>query len=303
MRWAALALVLLCGCGLGPGEAREGGAELRVTRDFGHTRLSEAKRETLRDGDTVMRFLSAERKVDTRYGGRFVQAIDGLQGAGSSGSRDWFFFVNGVESEEGAAERKLEKGDVIQWDHRNWDGAMRVPAIVGAYPEPFISGYDGKRLPVRVECEDAKATACTEVKQRLDREGARPGGASLGVAATDKVLRVVVGRWDALRAIRAAATIEKGPGESGVFAKMGSKLELLDERGEVVRDAPPGSGLVAATRLGEEGIVWVVTGLDDDGVNAAAAVLDEGTLRDAFAVAATPDGVVKLPVMDEEHEG
>ena len=113
---------------------------------------------------------------------------------------------------------------------------------------------------------------------------------------------MVVGKWDALREIRAAATIEEGPGVSGVFAKLGSRLQLLDERGQVVRDAPPGSGLLAATRLGEEGIVWVVTGLDDEGVNAAAASLDEGTLRDAFAVAAT-HGVVKLPVMDEESEG
>ena len=69
-----------------------------------------------------------------------------------------------------------------------------------------------------------------------------------------------------------------------------------------MRDAPPGSGLVAATRRAMR-IVWVVTGLDDEGVTAAAASLDEGTLRDAFAVAATPEGVVKLPVMDRESEG
>ena len=51
-----------------------------------------------------MRFLVRGRKVDTRYGGRFVQAIDGLSGAGDSGRSDWFFFVNGIWSEEGAAE-------------------------------------------------------------------------------------------------------------------------------------------------------------------------------------------------------
>jgi hypothetical protein len=299
----AAAAVLLAGCGLGPGEARKGGAELRVTRDFGHVRLYDVKRAKLRESDTVMRFLRAQRKVDTRYGGRFVQAIDGLEGSQESGSRDWFFFVNGFESEVGAAERKLEKGDVVQWDYRRWDGAMRVPAIVGAYPEPFVHGIEGKRLPVRVECADPGAGACSEVKDRLDRIGARPGSSSLGVPASDKVLRVVVGKWSDVRAVRAAATIEKGPSASGVFARLGRSLQLLDEQGRVVRDAPPGSGLLAATRREDEGVVWVVTGLDDAGVDAAAAALDEPTLRDAFAVAATPDGVVRLPVMDRESEG
>ena len=44
---------------------------------------------------------------------------------------------------------------------------------------------------------------------------------------------MVVGKWpDALREIRAAATIEKGPGESGVFARLrGSSLQLLGVAG------------------------------------------------------------------------
>jgi hypothetical protein len=90
---------------------------------------------------------------------------------------------------------------------------------------------------------------------------------------------------------------------SGVFARIGSQLQLLDESGHVVRAAPPGSGLVAATSLEDQSVVWVVTGLDDAGVDAAAAAVDEQALRDAFAVAATPEGVVKLPVMDTESEG
>ena len=36
---------------------------------------------------------------------------------------------------------------------------MRVPAIVGAYPAPFTTETGGKRRPVRIECEDVKATA------------------------------------------------------------------------------------------------------------------------------------------------
>jgi hypothetical protein len=87
-----------------------------------------------------------------------------------------------------------------------------------------------------------------------------------------------------------------------VFARFiddGERLELLDARGGVARTAGPGTGLIAATRVGEEeGISFFVTGVDAAGVDAAAGALDERTLRDAFAVAVTREGVTKLPVVN-----
>ena len=76
----AAAAFLVAGCGLGAGEEQEGGAELRVTRDFGHEELGSARLDTLREDQTVMRMLRSEFDVDTRFGGRFVQSIDGLRG-------------------------------------------------------------------------------------------------------------------------------------------------------------------------------------------------------------------------------
>jgi hypothetical protein len=88
-----------------------------------------------------------------------------------------------------------------------------------------------------------------------------------------------------------------------VFARFvddGTQLELLDEDGDVARAADTGTGLVAATALEKQAVVWMVTGLDDVGVQAAAAALDARSLRNAFAVAATPDGPVKLPLVEED---
>jgi hypothetical protein len=241
--------------------------------------------------------------VDTRFGGKFVQTIDGLSGSrGGPGRRDWFYFVNGIEADVGAADRELAPGDVVQWDHRRWDATMRVPAIVGAFPEPFRSGEEGKRIPARVECEDAEAAACRTAKKRLSDAGVSASGATLGTSGGRGVLRVLVGRWSALRGGRAASRLEDGPQASGVFARFddgGRALELLDETGGPARQAPAGAGLVAATEAQGERPVWLVTGLDERGVEAAAALLERRTLRDAFAVAATPDGPVKLPVLAE----
>lgn len=299
MRWFVLAasVLVLAGCGLGEGSERGGGAELRVTRDFGHARLGTARLAKVREADTVMRLLRRDFDVRTRYGGRFVQAIEGRSGKGAAGRVDWFYFVNGFEASVGAAEYGLSPGDVVQWDYRSWKGAMRVPAIVGAFPEPFLHGRGGQRFPVRVECADESSRACKTVKQRLEAAGVSATSASLGTSGTRRVLRVVVAPWKRARIVKTAAELEKGPDKSGVFARIeGNALDLLAADGRVKRRAPAGTGLVAALAPSEEDNIWLVTGLDERGVEAAARALDRRSLRDAYAVAALPDGrVEKLP--------
>ena len=307
MRRLAILLVVLpawSGCGLGPGEEREGdGAELRITRDFGHQRLASETVEPVREGQTVLRLLQSKRKVATRYGGGFVQSIDGLAGRGQGGRRAWVYFVNGIEADDGAADRELFPGDVVTWDYRSWQGAMRVPAIVGAFPEPFQDGVEGKRLPVRVECEDDAGSACREVMASLTGAGAVVTSSPLGSGGGADVLRVVVATFPVARRGRAAQALERGPTESGVFARFadgGRALDLLDDEGRPVRRAPAGTGLVAATSDADQGVIWLVTGVDSEGVDRAAAALDERTLRDAFAVAVTPGGVEPLPLAPED---
>jgi len=289
----------LAGCGVGEGEQRAGGAELRVTRDFGATLLRSSAVARVRDGQTVMRLLEAKHAVETRYGGRFVESIDGLSASARAGRRDWFYFVNGIEAGVGATERELAVGDVIQWDYHRWDAAMRIPAIVGAYPEPFVHGADGKRIPTRLECGSGDELACREVERRLSGVGVRVTRALLASAGGSGLLRVIVARWAQARRVRAAATLARGPSTSGVFARFrpgGAEIELLDEAGQIARAAPRGSGLVAATAGEGDGVVWIVTGVDRAGVEAAAAALDPRRLRDSFAIAATPRGTLALPL-------
>lgn len=296
------AVALSAGCGLGEGDASPGGATLRVTRDFGRVELGGAHTDSLHKGETVMRLLRSRFDVMTRFGGGFVQSIDGQAGEGSSGQRDWFFFVNGVESEVGAAEYDVSAGDRIQWDLRRWQAAMRVPAIVGAFPEPFLNGIEGQRRPVRVECEEAEEEPCSDAKAALENAGVPVSGASLGAPGTQTVVRLVVARWPQARIVRGASTLEEDPATSGVFARFagdGKSLDLLDENGEVARTVRPGDGtaLVAALRPRDDELVWLVTSLDRAGLAAGVAALRERPLRDAFAVAVTGSSVQKLPLV------
>jgi hypothetical protein len=300
---ALVAIVLAAGCGFGEGaEQKGGGATLRVTRDFGHRELGSVHIDKVRESETVMRMLRSEFDVKTRFGGRFVQSIDGLAGQGAGGQVDWFYWVNGVEADKGAAEWQVSPGDQILWDHRDWSAAMRVPAIVGSYPEPFTSGLGGKRRPVRVECDDVHARACTQARNRLNGEGVATSGSSLGAPGTEEITRLVVALWPKARGVRGGSTLEDGPESSGVFARFskdGRTLELLDEHGDPVRRVRRGDGvgLVFALQPRADELVWVVTALDEQGLQAGVRALDRRKLRDAFAVAATGDRVEKLPLV------
>jgi hypothetical protein len=46
----------------------------------------------------------------------------------------------------------------------------------------------------------------------------------------------------------------------------------------------------------ERDVVWLVTGVDGNGVERAARAFERRSLRDAYAIAAGPRGVERLPV-------
>ena len=291
--------LLVAGCGFGAGGTRGGtGAELSVTRDFGRTTVTSAKVKSVRESDTVMRLLQSHAKTTTRYGGKFVQSIDGIAGNSNGGRHDWFYFVNGVEAPTGAADRTLAPGDVVQWDYRRWDASPRVPAIVGAFPEPFLHGQKGKRYPTRIECASS-TKSCNTVQSTLDKSGVPAGSGALGSEARGGVLRIEVGKWADLRKLQDLDVLEDGPSASGVFARFsqnGSTLQLLGPDGQVAQEAPPGTGLVAAILPPDQQPLWVVTGVDEAGVTRAAALLDRARLRNAYALAALPSGPARLPL-------
>jgi hypothetical protein len=258
---AALA-VAVAGCGVGPGESSKGEATLTVTRDYGATPMLESEIADPMESDTVMRALEREAEIETRYGGGFVQSIEGVEGSAVEDGRslDWFFYVNGVESSTGAAEVPVRPGDRIWWDHRDWTDAMRVPAVVGSWPQPFSSG----------------------------------GGADL-----------LVGIWEEIRDREPAQLLAEGPEASGVFAEAGDhidELTALDAQARPAARLGPGSGLVAAVRVGEGRPTWIVTGADLAGLRAAGDLIDAETLRSRYAVASLRGKPLPLPVDPEASE-
>ena len=294
MSAAALLTVALAGCGLGAGPAPSA-ITLTVTRDFGAHTVRSTGPPRVHGQETVMSLLMRNATVTTRYGGGFVQSVDGSSGGSTGGQpHDWFYYVNGVEAPQGAAATNVHPGDHIWWDLHDWSQTDSVPAVVGSYPEPFLNGIDGKRLPVRIECATVSSAPCQMVSSRLRALGVPAALAGIGPGDEPETLRVLVGPWSTLRGDPAAHQIELGPRSSGVYARFaagGGALMLLNEQGTVARTLTAGAGLVAATRYAEEAPTWVITGTDASGVESAAYALDRATLARRFALALAPGGV------------
>jgi hypothetical protein len=297
-----LALVVLggalAGCGLGAGKAPSA-VQLRVTRDFGARVLRQTDTPKIRGQETVMSLLIRNDSVTTRFGGGFVQSIDGLSGGQEGGQPvDWFYYVNGIEARRGAASTVVHPGDQIWWDRHDWSQTEDIPAVVGSFPEPFLNGTGGKRLPVRVECTDAAGRACRTVTTELRRLGVPAAVAAITPGGAPQTLRVMVGPWRSVAGDVATRGIADGPRASGVYArfsKNGRTLTLLDQDGRPTSALLSGAGLIAATRHEEAAPVWVVSGTDTTGVELAARAFNPAVLENRFAVALTASAALPLP--------
>jgi Domain of unknown function (DUF4430) len=283
-------------------------ATLEVTRDFGReTVLSESDTE-LPSRPTVVRLLREHAKVQTELSGLSIKSIDGLRRAEATADDDdettWALNVNGIEADVAPVDYKVYPGDIVQLDLRYWYVTLDVRATVGAFPETFSRGAFGKLFPVRVRCEKPSAWACRHVKQLLHRAGVPSDGtgrpeSGLPPAGNPQRAEILVGRWDHWRSNEWAKRIDEGARYSGVFARFAPNarsLRLLDWYAHPVRSEGAGTGLVAAQRPTEEDLQWVVTGVDDEGVDRAARALGSPALRNAFAVAVTENGAQKVPL-------
>lgn len=168
-RLAVLAVIGALAAGCGSAAGGSGHATVWVTRDRGHVVLHRAK---VPAGLTAMQGLARVAKLETRYGGRYVQAVDGVK---EGGRRAWFYYVNGYLADRGAADYRLHAGDVEWWDYRSWRDPTQDSVVVGAFPEPFLHGYGAKLRPaVVVASGPAGRAVARRLHARLLPAGTRP---------------------------------------------------------------------------------------------------------------------------------
>jgi len=162
-------------------------------------------------GLTAMQALDREADIETRYGGRFVQSIEGHEG-NLGARRDWFYFINGFEGDRSATDYELRDGDVEWWDLRSWRKRMREPVVVGAFPEPFLHGFGGQTRPVSVRYVTGTRSGAAAIGRLLGASSVAPAAVA---APPDAHLFLVAAKTGGTF----LATPRNGAGEPGAPVK------------------------------------------------------------------------------------
>ncbi len=282
------------GCGL---ESTHGGTAvtLQVTRAFGTTSVGSATQPQLERSETVMRMLERSFRVGTSEPGARIESIDGL--SESSPGLRWSYYVNGIAGALSAAKTAVHPGDRIWWDLHDGGAIASAPAVVGSFPEPFVHGMDGRRLPTELECAPDVTAACNRVTSELSSIGVPIATSLIGTGIGTDSIAVVIGTWHDLQGELLADVLAHGPASSGIYARFGgtgSTLQLLEPSGRLARTLVGDAGLVAATAQPSSAPTWLITGTDPAGVLAAARAMAPGPLRDHYALAV--QGATELPL-------
>jgi Domain of unknown function (DUF4430) len=267
-----------CGSSVAAPPSGPRAAVVTITQGFGQHVIASARAAP---GQSAMMALRRAAKVETRYGGRFVQSIDGLAGDQSHGMA-WLYFVNGIQANVGATDYTLHAGDREWWDYRYWNDLIQVPVAIGAWPEPFVHGYGGARPAVQVTgpaCSGRLATAL------------RAAGAHVVGRATQWSVRVET-------FARAASALSAGvwQGRGLTVALSGGQVMVYRGRGGL-RPDPQAQAVIAGYQPGDatgKSADLVVAGRTAADACAAAATLAARpqSVRDTYAVALDGSGRV-----------
>lgn len=220
---AAVAVAAFAGCGGGGDAGGKGVASIWVTRDDGRTRLVVG---TVPAGLNAIQAVDRVAKLTTRYGGRFVQSVDGVAGSASA-RRDWFLYVNGYEADRGGAEITLRDGDIAWWDFHDWSRSESV-LVAGAFPEPFLHGYRGARRDSYVLfASPSLAAAAKKIGAIVEAAAVRPLAGGAPAEANVIVLRAGPER---LRlSFRAGADAASRPGDPVQLLVSGPAVRLATD--------------------------------------------------------------------------
>lgn len=279
-----------------------------VTGDFGKEIFVE---ETVVIGEntTTLDALQQVAEVETKYGGGFVNAINGIsseyEGVNRS-KRDWLFYINGMSTNIGAAQYILQDGDIEHWDFREWSFRQFVPAIIGDFPEPFLHGYRGIVYPTVITYQDGWEGEAGQIANRLSQLGVEniytESINELSADEKESSNLILLGSSD----FQLVEELNQPWDKLGFYCHFeNSSLKVFSSTGDLAAEYEAGVGVIQATQNpwnpkgvgGCENVVWMLSGLDETGVRAAIDVLINhyNDFKYACAVVVAGGEVIKVP--------
>lgn len=264
---------LLSGCQAGLSDTEGGEVKLLVTTGYGKEIIFDDTVEAL-PGQSVLVLMDRHLDVDYAYGGRFVNSIEGISSgftgvAGGSEKKDWFFYLNGISSGTGAADYYPQQGDVIWWDYNSWDAALIVPAVTGAFPQPFVNGYREENPCTIIMYGKENKPQAAEIENYLKERGAE--GIELMPYREEKAssrgcMTMVIAPWRELKNSSFWQGLQDHRKQSGWFVEIDSHENIipLDEAGEKDENSLKAEGVVIATGsdMGDRHPLWFITAVN-----------------------------------------
>lgn len=281
-------------------------ATLMITKDFGTQKIVE-KKVAIQNNWTIFDLLDSTVKIDSKWDGGFVNAIDGLESKSAGFTRDgfdWFYFINGMCADVGADQYDLRPGEVIWWDYHVWKTMGSTnSAVIGCYPEPFINGYRGKIGTTNILVSNGNMKMAEDLKSSLAGRGVK----SIAIKNLENSLlekrqgpTIVIGTWDQLKQLDWLNKFNNAYRKTGTSVYFSDKgLELLDYCGNT-KKTMKNAGIITATGngLGDSSPLWLVCGTEQMGLQLAVDLLvkNPAKISCCYGVAVAADKVYRLPL-------
>lgn len=300
---ACLLTIALGGCK--PQSTAETTARVIVTQDFGHELMLDESVIVAND-TSALDALAGVATVETKYGGGFIEAINGIRSQYSGGKvrKDWFFYINGLSANVGVLDYKLCDGDVEHWDFHDWSFHAFIPAIIGDFPQPFAGGYQGKNLPTIIVYDEGFRDTALDLVGKLEKLGIKDiraqGATELSFQDKEHSNLILLGTRD----FDLISELNEN-------RKLGFYIHFEDDK-TVVYDSQgnetqykSGCGLIQATQnpwnpkgIGAcENVVWLLSGTNESQVQSAVDILTNHheEFRYAYATVIVGEEVIKVP--------
>lgn len=276
---------------------------LWVTQDFSKSSLLDTKIN--HTNQSVMQLLKEACEVKTTCAGAFVASINNVENVKTSEQKNWFYYINGIMAHVGAKKYYPEAGDIVWWDFHSWSENAYIPAVIGAYPQPFLSGYAGQTketIILYVPSLNAKTTKFKNTLEELGAQNIKLKPCNNQALKDNNKILIIVGCWQDLKQYSTIQDVFKNYRKLGLFVKFeDDKLQIMDIYGKKQKEFKKAAAIVATKGgIGLSGLMWLVTGTDDDSVRDALEVLIAEPQKIKFYCAAvlTSGEILNVPLSE-----
>jgi hypothetical protein len=284
-----LAMVLISACSSSPAPGT-GYITVRVvvTRDFGQQLIFDEMLD-VPEGTSAMAALTRVAEVETSHGGGFVDAINGIHSEFTGrqpNTLGWFIYINGIQANTGALDYTLHDGDVQHWDFHDWSFHQFIPAIIGEFPEPLLSGYGGIVYPSIIVYQNGWQEDAQRIADKLRSLGIDSftitDNNKLSDSEKESSNLILLGTLE----FPLIDELNQAWKRLGFFTHFqDSKLNVYDSEGDPTVVYGGETGVIQATRSPWnpkgtgvcENTVWIISGTDEAGVKAALNTIISGS--------------------------